>query len=268
MWKAKTKIWGGAESLAFYRAVCDRLTRATYREKEQIRRELADHLQDRTEALMERGVERRAAEERAVTGMGNPIQIAYDLNKTFSRFWLVCKRVLIVLFCLVLVQCFGRDVLGDVADNIWTRLPSQVDLTQMPGGALAYEDLTIDLGEIQKLNVKMNSDSTVVRLDQIAVGNFEDDYSGKRGFCVAFSAEIYSKNPSIPCNANLRLYPAEDPDGLRMLCTLSSKAVGGHGDGKCFLYEVECGTEVLELAWERYGRDLTVCIPLNWEGVA
>ena len=268
MKKTKTEVWGGAESHVFYRAVCDRLTRATYREKEQVRRELADHLQDRTESLMERGAERHAAEERAVAGMGNPIQIAYDLNKTFSRFWLVCKRVLIVLFCLVLVQCFGRDVLGDFADNMMARLPSRADLAQIPGGGIAYEGLTIDLCGIQKRNVKMQSDSTVVRVDQIAVGNFEDVRLNERGFCVAFSAEIYSKNPFIPCDANLRLYPAEDPDGLRLLCILSSKAVGGHGDGKCFLYEVEYGTEELELAWERYGRDLTVCIPLNWEGVA
>ena len=57
MKKTKTEVWGGAESHVFYRAVCDRLTRATYREKEQVRRELADHLQDRTESLMERGAD-------------------------------------------------------------------------------------------------------------------------------------------------------------------------------------------------------------------
>lgn len=267
MKKTKTEVWGGSESHAFYRAVCDRLTRATYREKEQVRRELADHLQDRTEALMERGAERRAAEERAVAGMGNPIQIAYDLNKTFSRFWLVCKRVLIVLFCLVLVQCFGRDILCTFSDNVLACLPSQTDLKQISGLGIAYEDLILNLGETRHVNLKLKSDSTVVRLEQVAVGTFEDG-ANKEGYCVCVSTSMYSGNPFVSCDSNLRLYPADDPDGLRFIRSLTSKAVGGRSSGTCFVYEMEYGAELVTFAWERYGQDLQIQVPLDWEGVS
>lgn len=266
MKKKKQEVWGGVESRAFYRAVCDRLTRATNRERQQIRRELADHLQDHTEALMERGLEPEAAETRAVTEMGDPIQIAWDLNKSYSRFWLICKRVLVVLFCALLLQCFGRDVLMDFTDNMLTRLPSQADLTQMSSQGLAYADQVFELGGIQPLNLKMESNSTVVRLEQIAVGKFSDGPE-EEGYCVAFSARNYPKNPFDRNRASLKLYLADDPDRTRLKRSLPGSSVGGRS-GMCFAYEVDYGTEQIEIVWERYGQDLSVQVPLSWEGVA
>lgn len=267
MRKTKTEVWGGAESRAFYRAVCDRLTRATRREREQVCRELADHLQDHTEALIDRGLEPEAAEARAVAEMGDPAEIGKALNKAYSRFWLICKRVLIVLFCAALLQCIGRDLLRDFAGNMLARLPSQTDLTQMSRRGLWYADQVFELKESQLLNLKMESDSTVVRLEQIAVGEFTDG-PDEKGYCVCFSARKYSKNPFDYCYPDFRLYLAGDPDGTQLKRSLSSEAVGGRSSGMCFAYEVEYGTEQVEIVWERYGQDLRVQVPLDWEGVS
>lgn len=107
----------------------------------------------------------------------------------------------------------------------------------------------------------------MVRLEQIAVGRFADG-PDEKGYCVCFSASICSKTPFDSCYSDLQLYLADDPDGARLKRALSSTVVGGRRSGMCFAYEVEYGTEQVELAWERFGQDYTVAIPLDWEGMS
>lgn len=107
----------------------------------------------------------------------------------------------------------------------------------------------------------------MVRLEQIAVGRFADG-PDEKGYCVCFSASIYSKNPFEDCYSDLRLYLADDPDGSRLKRALSSTVVGGRRSGMYFAYEVEYGTQQIEIVWERYGQDLQVQVPLNWEGMS
>lgn len=267
MWIKQKSLWGGLECNLFYSRVCSELTRATKWEMHEVKQELSGHLQDHAEVLVECGYDPYQAELRAVETMGDPAQIGKALNKSYSRFWLICKRVLIVLFCAVLLQCVGRDILRDFADNMLARLPSQADLSQMSGRGLAFADQVFEFGESRPLNLKMESDSTVVRLEQIAVGKFTDG-PDEEGYCVAFSASKYSRNLFDYGYSDFRLYLAADPDGGQLKRALTSKAVGGRSSGMCFAYEVEYGTEQIEIVWERYGQDLSVLVPLNWEGVA
>lgn len=262
MWIKQKPLWGGLECNLFYSRVCSELKRATKREMQEVKQELSGHLQDHAEVLIERGYDPYQAELRAIETMGDPAQIGKALNKSYSRFWLICKRTLMVLFCLLLLFSFKFSLMGVFTRNMLARLPSGADLTQ-----ISNQDFTLELGEIQRLNLKMESDSTVVRLEQIAVGEMVGHPDGK-SYCVSFSVSVYSKNPFDYCYFEKRLYLAEDPAGSRREMSLCSDEIGGRSSGMYYVYGVDHGTEQVEIVWERYGQDLRVQVSLDWEGVA
>lgn len=87
----------------FSTQVLRHIPRATRREKENIRRELEDHMEDHALALQEKGIPPEAAKSKAEAAMGDPAEVGRALNEQLSPFWLGASRlamVWLVLLCL------------------------------------------------------------------------------------------------------------------------------------------------------------------------
>lgn len=262
MKRAKKRLWGGAESYAFYYAVCQCLTRSTKREKEDVKWELAGHLQDHAEALVERGMSPSEAESRAVAAMGDPAEIGRALNKSFSIFWMVCKWICIVFFCLLALRCVkSTTAFENLSENLLARLPSREDF-----GQITNEEFTLELGPVQRLNLKMESEHVVMRLNQLALGKMAG-YPQGDAYCVCISTTVYAQNPFDSVFSNARIYLDGDYTESRREMSLGSEEIGGRESGMYYVFRVDYGTEQIEVVWERYGRDCRVQLPLSWEGV-
>ena len=87
-------------------------------DRERVRRELEDHLDDRIDAARERGMNWEEATATAVEAMGDPEPLAVELGKVHSpwlgRLW-VLSRVLAVFALLVAVLAF-------LSGNLWSSL--------------------------------------------------------------------------------------------------------------------------------------------------
>lgn len=117
-----------------YKTFCDAVIaacpRATGREREEIRRELLDHLEDRTADMMERDWDGEEAEVRAVACMGAPAEIGKAWNDQLSPFWLWAGRAVRVLTALLVLIALLPAVskAGNVGRSLWAQwsdLPNQ-----------------------------------------------------------------------------------------------------------------------------------------------
>lgn len=101
-------------------AACPRATRA---EREEIRRELLDHLEDRVADMMERDWDAEAAGERAVACMGDPEEIGKAWNEQLSTVWLWvgrgAKAAYILLLLVALLPVIAK--VGGVCRNLWAQ---------------------------------------------------------------------------------------------------------------------------------------------------
>ena len=91
----------------FLEAVLAACPRATKKERREIRRELADHLEDSALDMEERGYTREEARSRAVAAMGDPVEIGRQWNGQLSSLWLwvgrMCRVLLAVLLAVALL---------------------------------------------------------------------------------------------------------------------------------------------------------------------
>jgi hypothetical protein len=76
-------------------------------DREDIRRELEDHILEKIEFYMEQGYDEKAAEEKSVNDMGNPKDIGKELNRQHNP-WLGClwKASNVLLVISVIISIF------------------------------------------------------------------------------------------------------------------------------------------------------------------
>lgn len=99
-----------------YQEFCDQVLgavpRATAREREAIRQELLDHLEDHALAMQERDWPTAEAEQRSVDCMGDPAEIGRDWNRQLSPFWLwvgrLARLATVLLVILILLPAVAR----------------------------------------------------------------------------------------------------------------------------------------------------------------
>ena len=96
----------------------------TAAEREAIRAEIENHIEDRMEPLLSlQGVDEAEAERRSIAAMGDPEEIGRALQKQYSRFWLWVDRILlaIIVFVLLGTAWLAPRHLGNVKDNLIAR---------------------------------------------------------------------------------------------------------------------------------------------------
>ena len=82
-------------------AVCTFVRHATAKEKEAIRKELADHMEDHAQALIDGGFPEDHAYRVAVESMGDPEAVGRELDKEYPRRWGVLVTVFQIMLLLL-----------------------------------------------------------------------------------------------------------------------------------------------------------------------
>ena len=101
---------------------CDRVLaqvgRLTSDEANDLRNELAGHIEDHAEALVEHGYTEDAAYGRAVALMGDPEETGRALRAQYGGWWLVivqrAARILTALLCVIGTRCRNQVRAGSV----------------------------------------------------------------------------------------------------------------------------------------------------------
>lgn len=135
-------------------AVLGGLCHVTESEKELIRAELSDHMEDHMLALMERGYEQAEAEQRAAECMGDPAEVSRELQKCYSCGWLILNRVLGV--ALVLLVLISVTELTNTGHSVWYNLQARFN-------PMSHMGESVRAGVRQELDIEVDCGNSVVR---------------------------------------------------------------------------------------------------------
>ena len=115
--------------------VLSALHHVTRRERDAIRWELAGHMEDHMEGLLELGYSPELAEERTLSAMGDPKEVGRELNRQYPLRWLVIGRMAmaaVLVFALVAAGPVWNALRDTVLPNLQARwFPTAIwDLTE------------------------------------------------------------------------------------------------------------------------------------------
>ncbi len=115
---------------AYLDAVEAELKGLTRGEREDVRRELAAHLEDHRETLRGIGCTEEEADERATAAMGDPAAVGRDIAKLYRPFWLWLERMAAVLIALTAVWALlGVGAIGSAMSSVYARFCAPDDET-------------------------------------------------------------------------------------------------------------------------------------------
>ena len=147
----------------FLNQVLSPLGRLTAQEREDVRRELEEHVEDRMEALLEMGWDAELAEARCLEAMGDPAEIGREMAKQYrGKGWLWLGRAAVVLTVVVCIQALlGVGMLGAAWDSLTVRF---------------NPPRTISIGELknveaeEELDIRAEIGNDILRIYQVSVG--------------------------------------------------------------------------------------------------
>ena len=139
------------------------LGRLTADEREDVRRELEEHVEDRMEALLDMGWDESLAEERCLEAMGDPAEIGREMAKQYpGRWWLWIGRAAVALTVVMCVQALlGFGMLGYAWDNLTVRISPPTDISI---GELK------NVEAVEDLDIRTEVGNDVLRVYQVSVG--------------------------------------------------------------------------------------------------
>lgn len=168
------------------------LGRLTAEERENVRRELEEHVEDRMEALLDMGWDAELAESRCLEAMGDPAEIGRELAKQYrGRGWLWIGRAAVALTVVVCIQALlGLGMLS----NAWTSLEARI----CPSTAISIGELK-NVEAAEALNIRAEIGNDILRIYQVSVG----EKDGRRAAMVL--ACMYDRRPFGIVAAGLRV---------------------------------------------------------------
>ena len=221
--------------------VCQFVSHATSKEKAAIRAELAAHMEDHAQALMDAGYDEDHAQNAALTAMGDPTEVGKALNKEYPLRWLVLSRISAVLLVwIVLTLLLISPTFFRVPDNLEARF-SPLTCVAQSGQPVAYPDIQQDL-----------PGGNVLSFCRVGVTPSNGLYT------VYVSAVTYNKNP---------FYPTVDLwDGIWTFTCGGIPQEGSWSDGTFILRDVKRG-DPISFHYDRDGTAFDLDIPIPWEEV-
>lgn len=139
------------------------LGRLTAQERENVRRELEEHVEDRMEALLDMGWDEELAESRCLEAMGDPAEIGREMAKQYRGWWWLwigrAAAALTVVMCVLAL--LGLGMLGAAWDSLTVRIhPS----TAISIGELKNVEAVVDL------DIRAEVGNDILRIYQVSVG--------------------------------------------------------------------------------------------------
>lgn len=147
----------------FLDQVLSLLGRLTAEERENVRRELEEHVEDRMEVLLEMGWDAELAEARCLEAMGDPAEIGREMAAQYrGRGWLWIGRAAVALTVVVCIQALlGLGMLGAAWDSLSVRFcPS----TAISIGELENVETVVDL------DIRAEIGNDILRVYMVFVG--------------------------------------------------------------------------------------------------
>lgn len=239
----------------FCEQVLSQLRRVTPGEREKIRRELQEHLEDHAEALRAAGCSETEAAERAVAAMGDPGEIGRELNRRYPMGWLLVSRAALVLTVLLAISALlYLPVLSNVANSLYARLDPI-------GAPHFYTALTPEeFDTVWEPNVRVRVGSDIVRIYQMGV-------RGKAGEAGAVSVAMCNYDRWIGGYASQSLL-----GDMKITAPSGAEAPSGGGGGNSGAYyfveeniPITAEDDVLLLTCDSFGTHIRLELPLHRE---
>ena len=230
--------------------VLSHLRRLSREEKEAVRAELEEHMEDHICALLELGYDERLAEERTMAAMGDPAEVGREMDKQYPRYWDRITGVsVIVSIVMIFVMVLGIGSLGFLWDSVAFRFRAPENRSAMDYTAEEERDIRVTVG------------NDVLRVYGVSVGVKEGERVAEVAVCT------YDRIPGgIVSGKLLDCLTAESQRG-------ETRWDGGHGGGGGhWLAEytrlrapVRLGDDHITLRYERLGETVLIDIPLPEE---
>lgn len=227
------------------------LTKLTWEEREDIRRELEEHIEDRMEYYLEKGWDEAPAEARCLEAMGDPAEIGQEMARQYRRLdrgWLWLGRAAVLLTVVLCVQALlGLGMLGFVWDSFTVRF------LQIPPVWEAEMD-TIEANGPSELRIPVGND--IVRVAWVNVG----ERKGERQAEVLLYS--YDRVPGgVVARSALRCLTLENQRGER---GLHQGGYTGHYmvERSIRYVPVEPGDTYVTLSYDWLGESFRVQVPL------
>lgn len=149
------------------------LGRLTADEREDVRRELEEHVEDRMEALLDMGWDEGLAEERCLEAMGDPGEIGRELAKQYQgRGWLWLGRAALLLTVVLCAQALlSLGALFHARDSLEARIYPRMD-TQLDQAECS-----------ERVNLKIPMGNDVLRVFRVTLGRHEGQRVAEIAMC-------------------------------------------------------------------------------------
>lgn len=246
----------------FCAAVLAQIPRATAAEREAIRQELLEHLEDHQEALEAGGMDEAAAQERAVAAMGDAGEIGRQWNARLSPLWLwvgrVCKGAAIVLLVVLLIR--PGSILACAVDSLQARWRDD------PVESAIHPDAVW----IKEMDLRVQLHDQVIRIHRVALveDDWTDSQANRQGvYQLYVQAVSYAQTPLRPALSIWGMC-CNGEDGKQVGASLSPYNLRG-ADARTMAFPLEEGIPTAVLTFAPYGQaSATLSLPINWEEVS
>jgi len=242
----------------YTRKVLSCLRRVTKAERETIREEIDAHMEDHICALLDLGYPRDLAEERTMRLMGDPEEVGRELNKQYPFCWLLLKWAAMAVAALLAVMLLTQVSWKNVYWNLHYRFaPDPVNYYDTEAFNFLW-DHSVDLRmEIDSITVRVCAAGIMKTGDYPYWGTWEDVPDTVHLAAVTL------------CTYNTDWRDLEVRRGIPTMFQIAGarQGAGATGSAEVWIIPVEPGQESVTATYQRYAHDLSMEIPLNWEGV-
>lgn len=234
----------------FYDEVLSHIHYATARERQEIRRELEGHVEDRTEALEAAGYGRAEAQSRSLAAMGDPGEIGAGLDRQYSHLGLWLYRAVnmaLVLMVVVMAMTMPLRLIWILGDNLEARWAPE------RSGLAAQEKL--EGAVVRKVDIRAEVGSDILYIYQVA-------FAPERG-----EANVYY------CNYDKSPFGRASQQMMNSLAITSASggrmgSGGGGGNGGAYYWRetitgIRPEDQCLYASYDRFGEHIWLEIPLD-----
>ena len=132
---------------AYIETVLSALRHVTGDERAAIQAELAGHIEDHMEGLLELGYSPELAEQRTLDAMGDPKEVGRELNRQYTGWpFVLLSRAAVLLTVVLCIQALlGLGILGNLWDSVWARV-APLEPEEVSGAVIQRLDIRVPVG--------------------------------------------------------------------------------------------------------------------------
>lgn len=237
------------------------------REREEVRAELADHMEDHAQALLDLGYDEQLAEERTLASMGDPAEVARELAKQYPRRWRVVTGVSLVLCAFVLFSAFSSSFNRKMAGYAWESIVCRFSPWETEEIAAGMDYLREPYfpvsGVTEAVDIRRDIGDEVLWIYRITVGEQDGRLTAEAAACV------YHKIPGglVSLQAFNELWP-ESQRGERQVLAHQGTISNPMMYQLLLRAPVQPGDDHITVRYEWMGERVAVDVPLPEGGAS